>query len=41
VTRRIEFLFDGHLLSNEKQLKKDRRVDDLEERVEKLEIRAG
>ncbi len=41
VTRRIELLFDGYQLANEKQLETDQRVDDLEERVEKLEIKAG
>jgi hypothetical protein len=41
VTKRIELLFDGYKLTNEKQRDSDRRVNELETRVEILEIKAG
>ncbi len=41
VTKRIELLFDGYKLTNEKLRETDRGVDELEKRVEKLEIKAG
>ena len=41
VTKRIELLFDGYKLINERQWESDHRVNELETRVERVEIKAG
>lgn len=39
--KRIEALYDGHMLNKEKHDILERRVDDMELRVDKLEIAVG
>lgn len=41
VTKRIDSLFDGYMLTHEKQWELERKVGALEKRVEQLEIKAG
>jgi hypothetical protein len=41
VTKRIELLSDGFKLSYEKQLETEKRICELERKVEKLEIKVG
>lgn len=41
VTRQIHALFDGYKLNREKQYELERKVDQLEQRIEKLETKAG
>lgn len=41
VTKKIESLFDGYKLTHEKQWEMERKIDQLESRIEKLEARAG
>ena len=41
VGKRIDSLFDGYKLAHEKQWELDRKVDQLEKRLEALESRAG
>lgn len=41
VGKRIDSLFDGYKLAHEKQWELERKVDQLEKRLEALESRAG
>lgn len=41
VTKKIETLFDGYKLTHEKQWELERKVKELEERIEKLEVKAS
>ena len=41
VGKRMDSLFDGYKLSHEKQWELEHKVDQLEKRVEALEIKAG
>jgi chaperonin cofactor prefoldin len=41
VTKRLDSLFDGLMLTNEKQTELEHRVESLEERVDTLEIQAS
>lgn len=41
VTKRIDSLFDGYMLTHEKQWELERKVGALEKRIEQLEIKAG
>ena len=41
VSKRIDSLFDGYKLTHEKQWELERKVDQLEKRLEALESRAG
>lgn len=41
VTRQIHALFDGYKLNHEKQYELERKVEQLEQRVEKLKTKAG
>ena len=41
VSKKIETLFDGYKLTHEKQWELERKVKELEERIEKLEVKAS
>ena len=41
VSKRIDSLFDGYKLAHEKQWELERKVEQLEKRLEALEARAG
>lgn len=41
VSKKIETLFDGYKLTHEKQWEMERKIAELEQRIENLEIRAS
>ena len=41
VSKKIEALFDGYKLTHEKQLELEKKLAELERRIETLEIKAG
>jgi polyhydroxyalkanoate synthesis regulator phasin len=41
IAKRLDSLFDGYMLTREKQIRLENRVDSLEDRVDRLEGQAG